>query len=112
MPLSKEGALLECKLKMNCILVEWELINLNQAYEKLIEISSNIPRTITLEQTNNYWHGLCRSRVFRFPDDLEILKIPQKGLIQVRSCSRYGVSDLGVNSRRVEYLYRTLMKNS
>jgi len=37
-----------------------------------------------------------------FVDDLEFLSEPSKGVIQVRSASRMGHSDLGVNRSRVE----------
>ena len=109
MPLTKEGNLSKCVVKSNCILVEWEFGNVNQVYDKLIKIASKIPRTTVLEQNNNYWHGVCRSFIFRFSDDLEILKLPETGVIQVRSASRIGVSDLGVNTNRVNNLYKKLM---
>ena len=63
------------------------------------------------------WRGVCRSLIFRFPDDLEILKLDvrsyvdrSKGIIQIRSAARLGQSDLGVNLRRVEYLFNQLEK--
>ena len=43
--------------------------------------------------------GVCRSLIFRFPDDLEILKLDvrsyvdrSKGIIQIRSAARLGLS--------------------
>jgi uncharacterized protein (DUF1499 family) len=42
------------------------------------------------------------SRVFRFVDDLEFRLIPEEHIIDVRSASRVGYWDLGVNRRRVE----------
>ena len=110
MPLSKAGTLSKCIISTNCVLVEWDFGNINQAYDKLIRIASNLPRTLVLEQTNSYWHGVCRSLILRFPDDLEILKLPRVGIIQVRSASRIGVSDLGVNQRRLDSLYKALTK--
>ncbi len=49
-----------------------------------------------------YWHLEFRSRIFRFVDDVEFLFDPQARLIHVRSASRVGHSDLGVNRKRVE----------
>ena len=109
MPITIEGTLSECQIATNCVLVQWELENINQSYERLVGIALKLPRTITLEKNADYWHGLCRSLVFRFPDDLEILKIPKKGIVQVRSASRFGLGDLGVNRSRVNTLYRKLM---
>ena len=107
-----KGGLEKCRLKSNCILVEWEFINLNQAYEKLIEICNHLPRTKLIEQNNYYWHGVCKSLIFRFPDDLEILKLPKEGIIQAKSCSRFGLSDLGVNKNRLNKIYKKLMNNN
>ena len=51
-----------------------------------------------------YVHLEFRSRVFRFVDDVEFLLGSEPGRIEVRSASRSGHSDLGVNRRRVERL--------
>jgi uncharacterized protein (DUF1499 family) len=51
-----------------------------------------------------YLHLEYRSRIFRFVDDVEFLLSPEAGRIDVRSASRSGHSDLGVNRRRVERL--------
>lgn len=51
-----------------------------------------------------YVHLEFRSRVFRFVDDVEFLLSAESGRIEVRSASRSGHSDLGVNRRRVERL--------
>ena len=107
MPLSSDGRLTECLIDTNCALVEWDFEDANSSYNRLIDIASSLPRTIVMEQNDIYWHGICRSLVFRFPDDLEILKIPNKK-IQVRSASRYGIGDLGVNRNRIAFLYREL----
>ncbi len=108
MPLPSDGKLSECLIETNCVLVEWGFEDIDDTYQKLIEIASLLPRTKVLEQTENYWHGLCRSMIFRFPDDLEILKLPDQKIIQVRSASRFGLGDLGVNRNRVSALYRRL----
>ena len=110
MAFTVEGGLSECAVDTNCVLVEWEVNEVKQSYENLLGIASQLPRTKVLEQTNNYWHAVVRSLVFRFPDDLEILQIPNQKVIQVRSASRIGVSDLGVNKNRVSRLYNQLLE--
>ena len=115
MSINSKVELSECTIKSNCVLVEWEFEDINKTFSDLIKISSSIPRTQIIESNENYWHAICRSLVFRFPDDLEILKktastgTNKKGVIQVKSASRIGVSDLGVNYRRVQNLYRKLL---
>jgi uncharacterized protein (DUF1499 family) len=44
------------------------------------------------------------SKVFRFVDDVELRLDPQNNCIQVRSASRIGYSDLGVNRQRIDKL--------
>ena len=110
MAFTMEGGLSECTVDTNCVLVEWEVNEVKKSYENLIGIASQLPRTKVLEQTNNYWHAVVRSLVFRFPDDLEILQMPNEKIIQVRSASRVGVSDLGMNKKRVDRLYNQLLE--
>lgn len=50
----------------------------------------------------DYLHAEFTSAWFRFVDDVEFLVDPAAGVIHVRSASRVGHSDLGVNRQRVE----------
>jgi len=59
-------------------------------------------RIAIIEDTGGYLHVEARSLVFRFVDDVEFLLDSEHGVIQVRSASRVGYSDFGVNRRRVE----------
>ena len=108
MVLTNDGTLSSCVIPTNCVLVEWDFDNVKKSYDKLIDIAESLPRLKVVERTENYWHGIVRSLIFRFPDDLEILKIPNKGIIQVRSASRLGLGDLGVNRNRIKKLYLQL----
>lgn len=62
---------------------------------------------IQAEQDGHLW-ATYTSRVFRFVDDLELRLDPAAGVIHVRSASRVGRSDLGVNRKRVEKLHRQM----
>ena len=64
-----------------------------------------VPRTRIITATDDYLHAVCRTRL-GFPDDVECLLSPEGGVIHVRSASRLGYSDWGVNRRRVEDLRR------
>ena len=101
----------------NSYLTERKYDNAVSKFSKLTKIAGCLPRTEILKKENNYWKGVCRSLIFRFPDDLEILLIPSnkninnsQGTIQIRSSSRIGQSDLGVNKKRVENLLDLLEK--
>ena len=74
------------------------------AKELLLALIKELPRTEIVTQTDNYLHVTFTSLVFRFVDDVEFLWQSEKKLIQVRSASRIGYSDFGVNRKRVEML--------
>ncbi|MDH3254229.1 MAG: DUF1499 domain-containing protein [Acidobacteriota bacterium] len=56
-----------------------------------------------------YLHAEFTSPLFRFVDDLELLWNGERQVLDVRSASRVGNSDLGVNRKRVEVLRRRLI---
>ena len=97
-----------CINPLNCVFFQKEFEDAEKTFDQLVSIAESIPRTKVLERNNAYWKGVCRSLIFRFPDDLEILKIDKQ--IQIKSASRYGGSDLGVNGRRVGDLLTKLEK--
>jgi uncharacterized protein (DUF1499 family) len=72
--------------------------------EILLKVLTVVPRTEVIEQTDNYIHGLSKSRIFKFIDDVEFYLPADESVIHVRSASRVGESDLGVNRRRVEQI--------
>lgn len=108
MVLTKDGTLSSCLIPTNCVLVEWKFDNVNKSYDKLVYIAESLPRVKVVERTESYWHGVAWSLIFRFPDDLEILKLQSRGIIQVSSASRLGLGDLGVNRKRIQNLYSQL----
>ena len=79
-----------------------------KAREAVLSVLQTMKRTRVVTVENNYIHAECRSLVFRFVDDLEFYFEEQKSLVHIKSESRVGYSDLGVNRRRVEDLRRQL----
>jgi uncharacterized protein (DUF1499 family) len=86
------------------------ILPVNEAWRLVREAVNDIPRTTITEITDSYLHAECRSAVFRFVDDLELELRPAEGIIAVRSASRTGYSDFGVNRSRVERL-RSVLKS-
>lgn len=74
------------------------------------ELLAGAARTHIVTETAEYLHAECRSFLFGFVDDLELELRPEKGIIAVRSASRLGYSDLGVNRRRIEGLRGSLIE--
>ena len=104
---SKSG-LSPCLNPLNCVFFQKEFEDVEKTFKELVSLAQKIPRTKVLESNEYYWKGVCRSLIFRFPDDLEILKIDKK--IQIKSASRFGGGDLGVNGSRVGKLLTNLEK--
>ena len=71
---------------------------------------SVVPRTEIIEQTDDYVQAESSSKLLGFVDDLEFYFPKDAKIIQVRSASRLGDSDLGVNRRRIEQI-RLAMKD-
>jgi uncharacterized protein (DUF1499 family) len=65
---------------------------------------SSLPRTTIVEERPGYIHAKCTSLVFRFVDNLELLLVPDRGIISVRSSSVIGLFDFGVNYLRIRKL--------
>jgi len=85
----------------------------DQLAAALREAVEALPRTRVVHSETSgdlYLHAEARSLVFRFVDDLEIHLAAESGELVVRSASRVGRSDLGVNARRVEELRGLLLE--
>lgn len=79
------------------------------AWQRLKEQVAKLPRATIVSETPGYLHVECRSKVFGFVDDLEFQLHAAQGLIAVRSASRTGYYDFGVNRQRVETLRAALL---
>ncbi|GEM_PF-594602 len=62
----------------------------------------SLPRTYVVEESGWYLRAEAKSRLFGFVDDVEFVMNVRSGVIHVRSASRTGYSDLGVNRKRIE----------
>lgn len=75
-----------------------------EALATVVDAIQAMPGSRVITADDGYVHAEFRSRVFRFVDDLELVYDPEVPGFQVRSASRTGRSDLGVNRKRVEAL--------
>ena len=99
----------ECVVITHCVRENFKVKDLEQAFKKATKIVSETPRTQIVEQTNSYIHAEAKTKWRRYTDDLLIKAIPEKGIIQVRSESRVGIGDNGVNQRRIDDFAYLLM---
>jgi uncharacterized protein (DUF1499 family) len=76
------------------------------AIEKLLFIVKALPRVRIITHMQNYLCAEAVSRLFRFIDDVAFYADEESGLIHMRSASRVGYSDFGVNRKRLEQVRR------
>jgi uncharacterized protein (DUF1499 family) len=71
------------------------------AMADLRKIITGMKRAVIISETNTYLHIEFTSAIFRFVDDVEFLVDDTEKKIHIRSASRIGYSDFGVNRGRV-----------
>ena len=111
-----EGKLMKCPDRPNCICTEFEAdvshyiepvvlsqMTTSEALSRLKNSIREMGGSIQTENTN-YLAATFSSSMFRFVDDLEIRIDSNLKMIHLRSASRVGYSDRGVNRKRIESL--------
>jgi uncharacterized protein (DUF1499 family) len=89
--------------------------NQQQTQQKLITILQSSKGAKIITDNKDYIRAEFTSSIFRFVDDVEfyfpevMMGTSNQTIIQVRSASRIGHSDLGVNRKRIEEI-RLLVK--
>ena len=99
----------ECIVITHCVRKDFKVDDLEDAFKKAVKIVSNTARTKIVEKTDSYIHAEAKTKWRRYTDDLLVKAIPEKGILQVRSESRVGIGDNGVNQKRVDdFAYRLM----
>ena len=102
------GALSPCTSTAHCARANWTMADPQAALIALVPVLEATARTTVVEQRDGYLHATAASAVFGFVDDLELYADTDHGMLQARSVSRLGDSDLGVNAQRLAALQRQL----
>jgi uncharacterized protein (DUF1499 family) len=109
----KNGKLLSCPSSPNCVCsqdldAEHQIEPLTytgdsqEAFDRLKSIVQSLDRATIIEDKPNYFYAEFTSKLMGFVDDVEFYLDETVQKIQVRSASRLGESDLGVNRQRIE----------
>jgi uncharacterized protein (DUF1499 family) len=77
-----------------------------EALGRLKRVLAGLARLTVVAQRPGYLRAVAASRLLGFKDDVEFLADPAAKVIDVRSASRLGAYDFGVNRRRVEEIRR------
>ncbi len=99
----------DCKSRTNCVLEIWEVNDPKKAFDDLVDILENTPRLKIVKKKNDYIRAIVTSRIMKFIDDVEIKSFPNEKVFKVKSKSRTGFIDLGVNKRRLKTLHFRLI---
>ncbi len=113
----KDGRLAACPGKPNCVSSQASSARQRvmplrlsgepgSAMKRLKEVVNNMSNTTLIDENDHYLYFECASKLLGFVDDLEFLCDPEEQVVHVRSASRLGYSDLGVNRKRVESIRR------
>lgn len=120
-----DGQLKPCGTKPNCVSSQnsddehsIEAIKVDGAgmsvVGELTSLLKRLERVNIIQSNDRYVRAEFESRLFGFVDDVEFLIIeesPSLTVIHVRSGSRLGYSDLGVNRERIEMIRQMLTSN-
>jgi len=97
-----------CPAPAHCAREDWSVANPAAALERLLPAVLALEGIEVVETGSGHIHATATSRIFGFVDDLELHASPADGVIEARSVSRVGDSDLGVNGRRLATLRQAL----
>jgi len=106
------NGLAPCQFPAHCASERWSVGDATGALEGLLPAVLALDGVELVETKERYLHATVTSRLFGFVDDLELFADQTHGLIQARSQSRLGDSDLGVNARRLERLHQALLAHA
>jgi uncharacterized protein (DUF1499 family) len=111
----KDGKLADCPNTPNCVSsqapetdTQHKIAPLGytssaaEAMAKLKSVIQGMDRTEVIAESEDYLYAEFTSALMGYVDDVEFFLDPAAGVIQVRSASRLGQSDLGVNRKRIE----------
>ncbi|OGA88777.1 MAG: hypothetical protein A3G27_04005 [Betaproteobacteria bacterium RIFCSPLOWO2_12_FULL_66_14] len=120
----RNGRFAPCRLTPNCVSSQADpaadpghhadpiavQLGAGASWSALMEVLRELPRVTIIQNRPGYVYAECRSRIFGFVDDLELHLDKRAGVIHVRSASRLGRRDFGVNRRRVETIRSRLAR--
>ena len=102
-----------CRKKLNCVSSQsvnpkhqiqpiYYFGSIKEAKKNLKKVLDSTGNANFINKTNKYWHIEFTSYWLGFVDDVEVLFYESESRIDIRSASRVGYWDFGVNRKRVE----------
>ncbi|MCL6262890.1 DUF1499 domain-containing protein [Craterilacuibacter sp. RT1T] len=118
----KDGRLAPCPASPNCVssqapasdvqhaIAALELRRADLPWPQIVDVVGSLPRTRIVKQEEGYLHAESRSAWLGFVDDVELYRPANSQWLALRSASRLGYSDLGVNRARMQALRESMAK--
>jgi len=113
----KNGRFAPCKPTPNCVSSQADpadkehyiapIAFAGTMYELRYAVES-MTRASVIREEGNYLYAEYKSALMGYVDDVELLLDEKAALVHVRSASRLGRSDFGVNRKRIEELRRLI----
>ena len=115
------GRLAPCPASPNCVSSEaTDALHATAAYRirgdsraawKALESHlRELPRVELVTVAGDYLHAVFTTRLMRYRDDVEFVVDAPAGVIRLRSASRVGYGDMGVNRERLESIRSVLIE--
>ncbi len=104
----KDGKLADCPDSPNCVCSQSSAPGAKIASLPMVSIDllkkviNSMEGTIIVAESSGYLYIEFKTKLMGFVDDVEFYLDRSQNVIHVRSASRLGKSDLGVNRQRVE----------
>ena len=121
-PESQNEGLAPCPKKPNCVSSDAPVDSIYyiaplqfsgkpaDAWQQLLKMAEEMPRTRIVQETTTFLHLEVRSRIFGFVDDVTFQLRENEKIIALRSASRMGWSDFGANRKRLEQIRQLFMQ--
>lgn len=113
----KDARLASCRKRLNCVCSQADPADAQryvapiafrgsaaEAIAAARRAVESMPRATVVREDRDYLYAEFRSKLFGFVDDVEFTPDEKAGVLHVRSASRLGRRDYGVNRKRVEAL--------
>jgi uncharacterized protein (DUF1499 family) len=113
----KDGRLAPCKRTPNCVSSQADPadrehyiapIAFRGSMQDLRRAVESMERATVISAERNYLYAEFRTKLMRYVDDVELYYDEKQGMVHVRSASRLGRRDFGVNRNRIEALRRII----
>ena len=111
----KDGRLAPCRRTPNCVCSQADpadrehyIAPLAGSIADVLKAVQSMPRTRVVQSSASYLYAEFRSRLLGYVDDVEFFFDGKE--VQVRSASRLGRRDFGVNRARIEEIRRLIRR--